>query len=74
MASTQQLLCAADDLIRKGGKIMQVQGNETRSTKEKKPYSTPQLITHGDVEVITQAGGSSFVDVPLGTPVGDVTT
>jgi hypothetical protein len=53
---------------------MQMQEKEARSTKEKKPYSTPQLTTHGDVEVITQAGGSSFVDVPLGTPVGDVTT
>jgi len=51
-----------------------MQEKEVRSTKEKKPYSTPQLITHGDVEVITQAGGTNFVDVPLGTPAGDVTT
>jgi len=36
----------------------------------KKPYIAPQLTIHGDVEKITQKGGSSRTDVPAGTPVG----
>lgn len=37
---------------------------------EKKPYSKPELIVHGSLEKITHQSGSSFVDVPFGTPVG----
>lgn len=36
----------------------------------KKFYTTPQLTVHGDVEKITQQGGSKQTDVPVGTPVG----
>lgn len=36
---------------------------------EKKPYTTPQLIVHGRVEELTQQGGASSVDMPIGTPV-----
>jgi hypothetical protein len=35
---------------------------------EKKTYSKPQLIVHGDVEGITQAAGLENADVPLGPP------
>ena len=42
--------------------------------KEKKTYSAPELTIHGDVEVITQQGGASLTDVPIGTPAPDVTT
>ncbi|MDJ0568223.1 MAG: lasso peptide [Pleurocapsa sp. MO_192.B19] len=37
----------------------------------KKAYNAPKLTVHGDVEVLTQNNGTSFVDVPQGTPVGD---
>ncbi len=33
----------------------------------KKPYTTPQLTVHGDVEKITLQGGLENADVPLGT-------
>ena len=36
---------------------------------EKNTYTTPELIVHGDVEIITQQGGSSATDVPIGTAV-----
>lgn len=36
----------------------------------KKTYNAPKLTVHGDVEVLTQQGGSTQTDVPLGTPVG----
>jgi len=40
---------------------------------EKKPYTTPLLTVYGKVEKLTQQGGRSFVDAPLGTPVnGDI--
>ncbi len=35
---------------------------------EKKIYTTPELIVHGDVENLTQQGGSEATDVPQGTP------
>jgi hypothetical protein len=34
----------------------------------KKPYNAPKLTVHGNVEVLTQQGGVSFIDVPIGTP------
>ncbi len=37
---------------------------------EKKIYNTPALTVHGDVETITQKGGTTTTDVPVGTPVG----
>jgi len=43
----------------------------------KKTYVAPELIVHGDVERITQQGGISSTDVPLGTPTnppGDITS
>ena len=39
----------------------------------KKRYASPRLVSHGDVDKITQQGGHSFTDVPQGTPVnGDI--
>ena len=35
---------------------------------EKKNYSQPQLIVHGDVEAITQQGNVTNADMPNGTP------
>lgn len=32
----------------------------------KKPYTTPQLTVHGDVENITLQGGVDNADVPMG--------
>lgn len=37
----------------------------------KKQYAPPLLVRHGDVDEITQKGGFSFTDVPIGTPVAD---
>ncbi|NCJ08142.1 hypothetical protein GS597_16835 [Synechococcales cyanobacterium C] len=39
-------------------------------SSNKKAYAKPFLTIHGDVEVLTQQGGVSQTDVPLGTPVG----
>jgi len=36
---------------------------------EKKTYTTPMLVVHGDVQTVTQKGGGKFTDVPQGTPV-----
>ena len=33
----------------------------------KKPYTTPTLTEHGDIESITGAGGVSGTDVPVGS-------
>ena len=38
----------------------------------KKAYNAPKLTVHGDVEVLTQQGGVSSIDVPQGTNIGDV--
>ena len=39
----------------------------------KKAYNAPKLKVHGNIEAITQSGGVSFIDAPLGTPAdGDV--
>jgi hypothetical protein len=35
---------------------------------EKKPYRTPTLIVHGDVEKITLASDQTNSDSPAGTP------
>lgn len=35
----------------------------------KKTYNKPKLTVHGDVEVLTQQGGGSFADQPIG--IGD---
>jgi len=43
----------------------------------KLPYSKPELVNYGDIQSITQQGGISVTDVPLGTPTtppGDVTS
>ena len=37
---------------------------------QKQDYTRPQLTTYGNVENLTQQGGASSTDVPLGTPVG----
>jgi hypothetical protein len=38
-----------------------------------RPYVKPELTVHGNVETITQQGGGSRTDVPIGTPVpGDI--
>lgn len=44
--------------------------------KEKKIYSTPELIVYGDLTDITQAGQSGGwldADFTAGTPIGDIT-
>jgi hypothetical protein len=33
---------------------------------EKKPYQTPELVVHGDLEKITLAAGSPNADAPQG--------
>ena len=41
----------------------------------KKAYNAPKLTVHGDIEVMTQQGGGTEIDVPQGTDVtviGDV--
>lgn len=35
----------------------------------KKAYNAPKLTVHGNVEVITQKGGGTVIDVPMGTSV-----
>lgn len=37
----------------------------------KKAYNAPKLTVHGDIEVITQQGGGTSIDVPFGTSVID---
>ena len=36
--------------------------------KEKQRYELPEVTRHGTVEELTQQGGGSSVDVPIGTP------
>lgn len=36
----------------------------------KKQYQAPRLNQHGNFTTLTQQGGSSSVDVPIGSPVG----
>lgn len=38
-------------------------------TFQKKNYTQPQLVVHGNVETITQQGGGNNIDLPQGTPV-----
>lgn len=43
--------------------------------ENKKTYMSPELTIYGDVEKLTEQGGSTAIDVPIGTPVpGDVAT
>ena len=37
---------------------------------EKKRYTTPQLSVYGKLEEITQQGGRTQTDVPIGSPIG----
>lgn len=37
---------------------------------QKRCYSVPKLFVFGSLVKITQQGGSSNVDVPIGTPIG----
>jgi hypothetical protein len=49
--------------------------NNTRAV-EKKPYKTPDLTVHGDIQVITLAfttGGHLDQTFPVGTPLPDLT-
>jgi hypothetical protein len=41
-------------------------------TSNKKVYARPELIVHGNIETITQSGGGSKVDVPIGTPANSI--
>ena len=36
---------------------------------KKETYEAPELVSHGNVEDLTLAGGGTLVDVPIGTPV-----
>ena len=50
---------------------MEKELNSTGSAKKR--YASPELVRHGDVDEITQTGGTAFIDVPIGTPAdGDV--
>ena len=50
---------------------MEMKHNPNDSAK--KQYASPELVSHGDVDEITQSAGFSFIDVPIGTPAnGDV--
>ena len=42
---------------------------ETDVAQAKKPYTTPSLTVHGGIERITQAGGISGTDGPIGSTV-----
>lgn len=35
---------------------------------KKKAYTSPQLVSLGTIEELTQSGGGSVIDVPGGTP------
>jgi len=37
-----------------------------------RPYVKPELTVHGNVETITQNGGGSKTDVPVGTTVTNI--
>jgi hypothetical protein len=44
------------------------------SSNEKKPYSKPQFVIYGPMEVITQSGGSGGIDGIIGIDIdGDGT-
>ena len=46
---------------------------EIKNQSSKKKYSAPELTCHGDIDEVTQKGGSTTTDVPIGTPVdGDI--
>ena len=36
-------------------------------------YTKPLVADHGSLEELTAAGGTTFVDSPVGTPIGSVT-
>lgn len=38
-----------------------------------KDYAKPLISDYGDIKDLTAAGGADFQDVPIGTPIGDVT-
>lgn len=40
---------------------------------EDKSYTRPEVADYGDIKDLTAAGGTNFVDTPVGTPIGDVT-
>ncbi len=42
--------------------------------KEQDPrYTKPEVTDYGTLEALTAAGGTKFVDTPVGTPIGNVT-
>ena len=46
---------------------------EIKDQSSKKRYSAPELTCHGDIDEVTQKGGETTTDVPIGTPVdGDI--
>jgi len=36
-------------------------------------YAKPEIADYGSLQELTAAGGAAFQDVPIGTPIGDVT-
>jgi hypothetical protein len=44
--------------------------NNSDKTSE---YTTPEVKDYGTLEQLTAAGGNSFQDSPVGTPIGSVT-
>lgn len=46
---------------------------EIKDRSSKKKYNAPELTSHGDIDEVTQKGGETTTDVPIGTPVdGDI--
>ena len=41
---------------------------------DKKGYTKPELVVHGDFEEITKQGGGNMTDLPIGTVVPDDAT
>ncbi len=37
----------------------------------KKRYTSPRLVSRGDIDDLTRRGGSSVTDVPIGTTLND---
>ncbi len=38
-----------------------------RESSNKKRYTAPRLVSHGDVDELTQQGGNQTDDMPIGT-------
>jgi hypothetical protein len=46
---------------------------DKHQNEEARAYAAPEVKDYGTLEQLTAAGGNSFVDSPVGTPIGSVT-